>query len=169
MWHARCARDSSSIWITKRSATSPKSALRIGGIVAGASTRELEALEGFGTDVGLAFQLMDDYLDTFGDPRTFGKRIGGDILEGKKTFLYITARERASQEEFERAFSLADEEEKIEAVRDLYRTTGADQALREQIDRYTEKALAHVDRLPFSQPYREHYIRLARALVQRKL
>ena len=144
-------------------------ALRIGGIVAGASTRELEALEGFGTDVGLAFQLTDDYLDTFGDPRTFGKRIGGDILEGKKTFLYITARERASQEEFERAFSLAEEEEKIEAVRDLYRTTGADQALREQIDRYTEKALAHVDRLPFSQPYREHYIRLARALVQRKL
>ena len=63
-------------------------ALKIGGIVAGASEEELEVLYDFGINIGLAFQLTDDYLDTFGDQDTFGKRIGGDILEGKKIPLY---------------------------------------------------------------------------------
>ncbi len=144
-------------------------ALKIGGIVAGASEEELEVLYDFGINIGLAFQLTDDYLDTFGDQDTFGKRIGGDILEGKKTFLYIIAREKVSEEEFEKAFSISAENEKIETVRTLYIRAGADKELEQAIAGYTKKALDCVARLPFSQEFREHYLSLARSLVARKL
>lgn len=144
-------------------------ALKIGGIVAGVSEKELEVLYDFGINIGLAFQLTDDYLDTFGDQDTFGKRIGGDILEGKKTFLYITARQKAPREEFEKAFSIPEESAKIEAVRALYVRTGADKALEEAIAGYTGKALDCVSRLPFSEEFRDYYLSLARSLVERKL
>ena len=144
-------------------------ALKIGGIVAGAQDEVLRALYDFGYNIGVAFQLTDDYLDTFGDQNTFGKRIGGDIMEGKKTFLYIAARECSQGAEFDAAYGLSDPDERIRAVRELYVATGADRALREQINLYTERALACVDDLPCSPSYREHYVSLARRLVDRKL
>lgn len=144
-------------------------ALKIGGIVAGASEEDLEALYDFGINIGLAFQLTDDYLDTFGDQDTFGKRIGGDILEGKKTFLYITAREKTPEEEFKKVFSTPTEDDKIKAVRALYVRAGVDKELEQAIAGYTEKALDCVSRLPFSGEFREHYLSLARSLVARKL
>ena len=144
-------------------------ALRIGGIVASAPCPAQERLYDFGFNIGLAFQLTDDYLDTFGDQRTFGKRIGGDILDGKKTFLYIAAREKTDRTVFDAAYGLSDPQERIAAVRRLYGESGADKALEEAIAFYTDRALACARDLPVDPSYRECYVSLARRLVDRKL
>src|SRR6056297_745914 len=68
-------------------------ALKMGGIVANASLEDQKSIYEFGRNLGIAFQLQDDYLDAFGDPKTFGKQLGGDIIENKKTFLYLKALE----------------------------------------------------------------------------
>lgn len=69
-------------------------ALKIGAILGGASDKDAQLLYDFGIKAGLAFQLQDDYLDVYGDPKVFGKNIGGDILCNKKTFMLITALEK---------------------------------------------------------------------------
>ena len=140
-------------------------ALAIGAIVGAASQKDVDNLYDFGRYIGIAFQLRDDYLDTYGDESTFGKRIGGDILEGKKTFLYIHTRNRcSSMEEFEKAFAIKDEESRIEHVRELFTAKGADVAICAEIERFTAKALECVERMPFSGEVKERYRQLARAL-----
>jgi geranylgeranyl diphosphate synthase type II len=67
------------------------SALKIGAVIAGAAPTDADYLYDYGINIGLAFQLKDDLLDVYGDPKTFGKKIGGDILCNKKTFLLIKA------------------------------------------------------------------------------
>ena len=69
-------------------------ALKMGAIVAETTKTNCDRIYEFGRDLGIAFQLQDDYLDAFGDPKTFGKQVGGDIIENKKTFLYLTALEK---------------------------------------------------------------------------
>lgn len=101
-------------------------ACEIGAIVGGGSEADRRGLYDFGLYSGLAFQIMDDYLDTFGD-ENFGKRIGGDILLNKKTFLLVSAMQKASAEEMDRINTLFDEtneEEKIAAFQQLYRDMG---------------------------------------------
>ncbi|MBQ1276208.1 MAG: polyprenyl synthetase family protein [Flavobacteriales bacterium] len=143
-------------------------ALAIGAIVADASAKDVDNLYDFGRYIGIAFQLRDDYLDTYGDASTFGKRIGGDIVEGKKTFLYIHTRNRCSAiEEFDRAFAIEDEESRIERVRELFTAKGADVAICAEIERFTAKALECVERMPFSGEVKERYRQLAHTLVGR--
>jgi geranylgeranyl diphosphate synthase type II len=98
-------------------------ACELGGIIGGADDEDRNHLYHFGLYSGLAFQIMDDYLDTFGD-ENFGKRIGGDILLNKKTFLLVSAMQTASPEQKVKIFSLfdiKDEEKKIESFQNLYR------------------------------------------------
>ena len=71
-------------------------ALKMGAVIAGASDKDADLIYDFGLNLGLAFQLQDDYLDAFGNPETFGKQVGGDIIENKKTYLYIIAEQRAN-------------------------------------------------------------------------
>lgn len=145
-------------------------ALAIGAIIGGASTADVEKMYDFGRCIGLAYQLTDDYLDTFGCEKTFGKRIGGDILEAKKTFLYITAFDNTTDKGALRdAFSITDEEEKITAVRTLYRKAEADKAIEKSIAYYTDKALSCADSMPFPAHVRDTYRRLAVSLVERKV
>ena len=99
--------------------------IKAGALVADAPAADADALYRFAERVGLAFQLQDDYLDVYGDPKVFGKKIGGDILCGKKTFLLIRALAKANPEQHQRLLSLlADQsmadEAKIQAVRQLY-------------------------------------------------
>lgn len=99
--------------------------LKIGAILAGASTADADALYTFGMQIGIAFQLKDDFLDVYGNPELFGKNIGGDILCNKKTFMLIKALERADEaqrKELLTWISKADYNplEKIEVVTDLY-------------------------------------------------
>ncbi len=120
-------------------------AMKMGAIVAGANERCKDNMYEFGRNLGIAFQLQDDYLDAFGNPKTFGKQVGGDIIANKKTFLYITAMNNASPLQAKELESLSsitpkDPQEKIAAVKRIFVNTGADEALQREIEFYTEKA-----------------------------
>lgn len=125
-------------------------ALEMGAVVGGASAAERKALYEFGVDLGLAFQIQDDLLDTYGDARTFGKTIGGDIAVGKKTFLHITAMAIASAQQRETILSPGDISEKLPKVRAVYDALGVREAAEQAIAEYFGKALsalreAHAD------------------------
>jgi len=110
--------------------------------------RDIETLFLFGTSLGLAFQLQDDWLDCWGDPKTFGKRIGGDILENKKTFLRITALANAPEPDTEGMT----EQQKIETYKTYYKKTGAEKACRLAIARYHQEALQALPKMSMPQP-----------------
>ena len=131
-------------------------ALQMGAIVANASMTEQEAIYQFGKNLGLAFQLQDDYLDVFGDPKNFGKQVGGDIIENKKTFLYLIAIENSNPEDkalLRTLFANSPENsnEKIEVVKTIFERSGAAQAIKSEIASYTEKANTILEKLNLPQ------------------
>lgn len=124
--------------------------LKMGAIIAGADQERQEGLYRFGLLLGTAFQLQDDYLDTFGDEESFGKRIGGDILEGKKTYLYIDSVKKLQPSDRESLLSLYsrpldDEEAHIRLVTDLFRKAGSDLHIRDEVTKYTQRALEELE------------------------
>lgn len=127
-------------------------AMRIGGYIAGADERQQEALYQYGLHIGLAFQIQDDILDVYGDPKTFGKAVGGDICCNKKTFLLITALEIADPESkaelLQWLMATDHDEEKIAAVTAIYDRLGVRQAGETAMEEHTAIALAQVDKLP---------------------
>ncbi len=129
-------------------------ALKMGAIVAGASRENCDAIYDFGVNLGMAFQIQDDLLDAFGDPLTFGKQVGGDILENKKTYLYIKASEFASEQQklaLDRHFSSHDGgADKIKSVTSLFFETGADKAAENAIRNYTTQAFGCMERMQIS-------------------
>lgn len=125
-------------------------ALQMGALVAGASNKDEQALYQFGVHLGIAFQLQDDYLDTFGDAASFGKQIGGDIIENKKTVLYHYCKAQASieqQQSLHQWMQLQpqDPSEKIRAVKQLFSVTQADQHTLNQVKFYTEQAFEQLE------------------------
>ena len=130
-------------------------ALKMGAVVAGASDADANALYAFGEKVGLAFQLQDDLLDVYGDPKVFGKAIGGDITSNKKTFMLINAFNRADAEtraELERWTTATefDPAEKIAAVTEIYNMLGIDKLAEQRIKEYFEQSRQHLDELSVS-------------------
>jgi len=120
-------------------------ALKMGAIVANASKADQNAIYDFGRLLGIAFQLQDDYLDAFGDPKSFGKQVGGDIIENKKTYLYIKALEFADQEHQLKLLGWFkkqpdDPTQKIEAVKQIFENSGAKKAIITAVEDYTNKA-----------------------------
>ncbi|MNE12109.1 (2E,6E)-farnesyl diphosphate synthase [compost metagenome] len=120
-------------------------AMKMGAIVAQTSCENANLIYDFGLNLGLAFQLQDDYLDAFGDPKTFGKQVGGDIIENKKTYLYLKAVEFATAEQRERLMYLfsihpSESTDKIEEVKEIFNATGASKATQQAIQEYTLKA-----------------------------
>jgi geranylgeranyl diphosphate synthase type II len=120
-------------------------ALQMGAIVAKTSEVNKKAIYDFGLNLGIAFQLQDDYLDAFGDPETFGKQVGGDIIENKKTYLYLKALEQSTQQEKEQLLHLysiksEDNQDKIELVKQVFETSKATEATQKAIADYTQKA-----------------------------
>jgi geranylgeranyl diphosphate synthase type II len=120
-------------------------AMKMGAIVAQTSCENADLIYDFGLNLGLAFQLQDDYLDAFGDPKTFGKQVGGDIIENKKTYLYLKAVEFATAEQRERLMYLfsihpSESTDKIEEVKEIFNATGASNATQQAIQEYTLKA-----------------------------
>lgn len=127
-------------------------AMKLGAIMGGASEKDAQLLYSIGESVGLAFQLQDDMLDVYGDYETFGKRIGGDILCNKKTYMLIKALEGADAEqraELEGWLSATDyvEEEKISAVTALYDAIGVREICQNLINEYFNKAQGLLDEL----------------------
>ncbi len=130
-------------------------AMKMGAIVAETSIENSELIYDFGLNLGLAFQLQDDYLDAFGNPATFGKQIGGDIIENKKTYLYLKAIEFATTEEKTKllqlfSVSLEVNETKIEEVKTIFNATGSTKATQQAIQDYTLKAFATLDKMNIS-------------------
>ena len=130
-------------------------ALKMGAVVAGASDADANALYAFGEKVGLAFQLQDDLLDVYGDPKVFGKAIGGDITSNKKTFMLINAFNRAdagTRAELERwpTATEFDPAEKIAAVTEIYNRLGIDKLAEQRIKEYFEQSRLHLDELSVS-------------------
>lgn len=127
-------------------------AMKMGAIVAETSEENAASIYDFGLNLGIAFQLQDDYLDAFGDPETFGKQVGGDIIENKKTYLYLKAMEFASDNEKEQLLHLFsiqpnDNTDKINSVKELFNQTGASEATQQAIERYTFKALGTLEKM----------------------
>lgn len=127
-------------------------ALRMGGLLADASATDLENLYHFGEQVGLAFQLQDDFLDVYGDPKVFGKNIGGDIVCNKKTYMLINAYNRANnaqRTELEKWISAKDFDanEKIAAVTRLYDEIGIRELAQQKIEFYFSRSLQYLEQV----------------------
>ena len=125
---------------------------KMGALIAGASEKEADLLYKFGYDLGLAFQIADDWLDTYGDPAVFGKAIGGDILNNKKSWLLTRALEKAGTERFAEAMAMpvstdAEKEAKITAVKNLYAELNIEQEAKEEIIRFHNQAMGYVKEL----------------------
>ncbi len=122
----------------------------LGALIGGASKEKVKNLYDFGYDMGLAFQVADDYLDSYGDPAVFGKPIGGDILNCKKTWLLIKALEIIEENnELLEALEMPSDcpEKKITAVKSIYDRLGIATEAQREIARLTNKALGHIEAL----------------------
>lgn len=143
-------------------------ALKIGAIIAEASSTDIDALYEYGINLGLGFQLRDDYLDTFGDPVVFGKHLGGDILNDKKTWLTINARKRDQSGIMHSAMDgRFDNQEKIEMVTGVYRQLGLDSEIENLIKFYSEQAIKSLDSIKMDSMIRQYFIDLAGRMVER--
>ena len=127
---------------------------KLGAIVAGAEEKDCDLLYKFGYDLGLAFQIADDWLDTYADPKVFGKAIGGDIVNNKKSWLMTRAFEKAGDLRDSltaaMAMPIATEQEKaakISAVKDIYEKLGVGDDAKEEIQRLHNQAMSHIDAL----------------------
>ena len=144
----------------------------IGATLAGADEEDLHKLNKFAIEVGLAFQLQDDLLDSYGDEQ-LGKKIGGEILEGKKTYLMIISLSHATEEQREvlRSTHLRTDitdEQKIAAVKEIYDAVGARQMTEQQISVRISRALAILDTLSVPQSRLEYMRSYVESLVGRK-
>lgn len=148
-------------------------ALRLGALAAGAYDSDAQILDEVGQALGLAFQIQDDYLDVYGDEKTFGKPIGGDIMNGKKTLmlLYTQAKlEREDRAELDRLMQLGQEhkEERISDVRRLYDKAGTPIYAQHEIERLTQEALTKLRGLGLKQERLEPLYQLFDKLTTRK-
>lgn len=147
-------------------------ALKIGALTGGAEAKDSDLLYQFGEKVGLAFQLQDDYLDVYGDPEKFGKKIGGDILCNKKTYMLIKAFELADEEQRRILKSWIDcksyvEEEKISSVRAIYDAVGVPGCCNKKINAYFEEALQLLEKVALPEEKKEGLKQFVLTLLDR--
>ncbi|AOZ98860.1 MULTISPECIES: polyprenyl synthetase family protein [Flavobacterium] len=149
-------------------------AIKMGAIIAEASTENSDLIYDFGLHLGLAFQLQDDYLDAFGDPETFGKQVGGDIIENKKTYLYLKTMEFADEADKQKLSDLfsnkvIDNSVKIEQTKELFVNSGAAVATQKAIEAYTFKAFELLDQMKIKEDKREILRAFGQRLMGRKV
>lgn len=143
--------------------------LQMGSIIGGASEWNQNHLYEFGRNLGIAFQVQDDYLDAFGDPSKFGKQVGGDIQSNKKTFLMIHALDTAPPDQLNQLKKLMVENpvDKVERVLEIFKSCGIDQWAMSLKDEYLQKALGHLNEIAVSSVRKEPLIALAHYLINR--
>ena len=149
-------------------------ALKIGAILADAPAEDAQKLYDFGVKMGLAFQLQDDWLDVYGDPKVFGKNIGGDILCNKKTYMLITALENADarqREELEEWLGALDyvPAEKVAAVTALYNEIGVGTRCEEKIEAFYAEGLALLESIGLPAERKQALKEFACSLMGRKV
>lgn len=148
-------------------------ALKIGAILADASAEDAENLYKFGEQIGLAFQLQDDYLDVYGDSKVFGKEIGGDITSNKKTYMLINAFNKANdaqRKELTRWVSARDfdRNEKVDAVTRLYNEIGIDQLAQDKIAYYFAQSKKFLDAVNVPEEKKEELRKYAQKMMKRQ-
>ena len=148
-------------------------ALKIGAILADASAEDADNLYKFGEQIGLAFQLQDDYLDVYGDSKVFGKEIGGDITSNKKTYMLINAFNKANdaqRKELTRWVSARDfdRNEKVDAVTRLYNEIGINQLVQDKIAYYFEQSKKFLDAVNVPEEKKEELRKYAQKMMKRQ-
>lgn len=145
--------------------------LKIGGLLGGANETDSELLYDFGVNLGLAFQIQDDILDVFGDPEKFGKKVGGDIVANKKTYLLIKARELATGGDADdlKNWLLSDHSDiKVPAVTDIYKRLGVKDLAENQRNNYSEQALKSLEKISVRSERKNLLKEFAEALLLRQ-
>lgn len=147
--------------------------LKIGAITGGAQDKDADELYGFGKNLGIAFQLQDDYLDLYGNPEKFGKQVGGDILANKKTYLLVKAFELAGKEELEilRKWlrpGIFEAEEKISQVRKVFDHLRIPQMIKEETALFTYRAFNHLDQVAVTEDRKQVLRDFAEKLLRRE-
>ena len=148
-------------------------AMKIGAILADAPAEDVENLYKFGEQIGLAFQLQDDYLDVYGDPKVFGKKVGGDIICNKKTYMLINAFNKANarqRKELEKWIGCENfnHEEKVAAVTELYNSIGVDKLAIERINYYFDEANKYIAAVNLPNERKAELLAYAQRMLHRK-
>ena len=148
-------------------------ALKIGAVLAGASKADADNLYKFGEQIGLAFQLQDDYLDVYGDPKIFGKAVGGDIVSNKKTYMLINAFNRADSSqraELQRLINTEsfDRDKKVAAVTALYNEMSIDKMAKNKMDFFYEQSQRYLDRVSVQEECKCELRAYAERMMKRK-
>ena len=149
-------------------------ALKMGAILSDVSQNVQNKIYEFGRLLGIAFQIQDDYLDTFGEQAVFGKQIGGDIIENKKTYLYLKALELADQssaEQLKHLYTISPENpsSKIETAKQIFEDSGAGKATTAKIKEYTEMAFERLEDIEVPQKGKDFLIQFGTNLMNRKM
>jgi geranylgeranyl diphosphate synthase type II len=159
--------------ITYKTSVLVAAAMKMGAILANVSNDEAEKIYKFGLNLGIAFQLQDDYLDTFGDVATFGKEIGGDINENKKTFLFLKALEVSNdkdKKELLKWYSSNNSSElKINAVTKIFSKNKIQELTKREIENYTKTAIGTLDELSVNEDKKEILKNFGLTLMNRAL
>ena len=148
-------------------------AVKMGAILADASAEDAENLYKFGEQIGLAFQLQDDFLDVYGDPAVFGKAIGGDITSNKKTFMLINAFNHATAEQKAElskwiAATDFDANEKIAAVTRIYNEIGIDRMAKEKIEFYFKESKRYLERVNLPEERKRELVSYTNDMMKRE-
>ncbi|MCA0152631.1 polyprenyl synthetase family protein [Winogradskyella vincentii] len=149
-------------------------AMKMGAIVAGASQTDQQSIYDFGRYLGIAFQLQDDYLDAFGNPETFGKQVGGDILENKKTYLYLKTLELGSDLHQDLLLKTINNDEisddlKVKSIKDLFTDSGASSATQEAVREFTDEAFKVLETLNISEDKKQVLQLFGEQLLNRRV
>ena len=142
-------------------------ACRLGAVVAEAPDDVAQAFYDYGVNLGLAFQLRDDWLDTYGDPLVFGKQIGGDIINAKKTWLLITAISECRTELLDILAEDLEPQERINQVRAVYDRLNLKDRCHDLIVRYADMAVRSLENISLGNDARDYFVNLAKRSIDR--
>ena len=156
--------------ITLKTSVLIAASLQLGAILGGAGEGNQQHLYEFGKNLGIAFQVQDDYLDAFGDPQKVGKQVGGDILANKKTFLVIHALQSGTPSQVSRLKELmaGTSENKVAEVLDIFRSSGVDKWAFDLKEQFVNKAYQHLEDAPVLSSRKTALKELAGILVKRE-
>ena len=155
--------------ITLKTSVLLAASLQLGAIIGGAGKGNQQHLYEFGKNLGIAFQVQDDYLDAFGDPQKFGKQVGGDIMANKKTFLMIHVRETADASRLKELNSLLNDNssDKVAKVLQIYKDCNADSWAKALKEKYLQTAIGHLEETAVLNTRKKPLLELAEYLISR--
>jgi geranylgeranyl diphosphate synthase type II len=147
--------------------------LELGAILANASLEDRKALREFGVNIGIGFQLKDDLLDAYADPKKFGKQVGGDIIANKKTYLLIKALEKAKDAtkqslQAQLALTKFNKAKKVKAIKEIYNSLGLPALAEKKINHYFTKGFTALDKLNIAADKKQPLILFAKDLISRQ-